>query len=192
MQEPTHILAGVVIQKCFDGAQHRKLALGLTAVTAFLSHGLLDQLARVTYHPARPDFHSLVWVGFHAAVLAATIFFLVLWWKRFKWGIVFACLPDVDWIFIHGQEIFQFQIPFYRRPLMHDLLGWVWEKTPPFSFVTHAIKLLPYNRHNPWAGLWEVLLVAVLLLALQLLQLAKSRRPGQAAEFKPQTATVSK
>ena len=183
MQEPTHILAGVIIQKCFDGAKHRKLALGLTAAAGFLSHGLLDQLARVTYHPAKPDFQSPVWVGFHTVVLAATILFLVVWWKKFKWGILFAAVPDVDWIFIHGQEIFHFQIPFYRTPHLHNLLGFIYDKIPPFSFVTHYIKLLPYNRHNPWAGLWEGLLIAALLLVSGLLAPAKSCAPGQAGEL---------
>lgn len=182
MQEPTHILAGVIIQKCFDGARHRRLALGLTAAVAFLSHGLLDQLARVTYHPAKADFHSPVWVGFHATVLAATIAFLWLWWKKFKWGIFFAALPDVDWIFIHGQEIFHFQIPFYRTPHLHNLLGFIYDKIPPFSTATHYIRLLPYHRNNPWAGLWEVLLIAGMLLVSRLLTLAKSCAPGRAAE----------
>jgi hypothetical protein len=180
MQEPTHILAGVVIQRCFDGAKHRKMALGLTAAVAFLSHGFLDNLARVTYHPANPDFHSPVWVGFHAGVLILTILFLWLWWKKFKWGILFACLPDVDWIFIHGQEMFHFRIPFYRTPHLHHLLGFIYDKIPPFSFATHYIKLLPYNRHNPWAGLWEALLIVLMLLVLQLVSMA--RRPVARSE----------
>jgi len=49
MQEPTHILTGVIIQKSFEGSRHPKLALGLTAVITFLSHGFLDKLSNLTY-----------------------------------------------------------------------------------------------------------------------------------------------
>lgn len=120
MQAPTHILAGVLIQKAFVWKQHRRLALGLTAVCAFLSHGLLDKLARLTYHRANPDFHSPIWVGYHAALILVTLLFLYWWWKPFKWGIIFASLPDLDRVFIHAQEIFHFSIPFYRQPHLHN------------------------------------------------------------------------
>ena len=63
MQTPTHMLGGVLIQKAFDWKQHRHLALGLTAACAFLSQGLLDKLANLTYHRANPDFQSPIWVG---------------------------------------------------------------------------------------------------------------------------------
>jgi hypothetical protein len=187
MQTPTHLVAGMVIQKAFAG-RNRAAALTTTAVVGFLSHGFLDKLARVTYHPADPDFHSVFWVSYHLTLLATTIVFLRLWWRQYKWGIVFANLPDVDWIFIHGQEIFHFQIPFYRHPHLHDLLGYIYEKIPPFTFVTSAINRLPNERHNPWACLWEVLLVAVLLLIFWLLTLARSYRPERRPPARLDTA----
>ncbi len=173
MQEPTHILAGVIIQKSFGGIKPRTVALGLTAMVAFLSHGFLDELARVTYHPPNPNFRSPFWVGYHAAVGVAAMVFLFLWWKKYKWGIVFAALPDIDWIFIHGQEIFHFQIPFYRQPHLHNLLHFIYHRIPPFSWLTSFLNRLPNDRHNPWACLWEVLLVALLLLILRLMTMAK-------------------
>lgn len=181
MQEPTHILTGVIIQKSFGGIRPRGLALGLTATVAFLSHGFLDELARITFHPADPDFHSPFWVGYHAAVLMTSILFLFLWWKKYKWGIAFAALPDVDWIFIHGQGIFHIQIPFYRQPHLHDLLHLIYHRIPPFSWLTSIVNRLPNARHNPWACLWEVLLVAMLLLTLRLMTMAErpSVRPAK-------------
>lgn len=163
MQEPTHILAGVIIQKCFTRMKYRKVALALTAVTAFLSHGFLDKLAQMTFHPAKPDFHSFVWVAYHTMVAIVTVLFLVIWWRRWKWGIFFAMLPDVDWIFIHGQEILHIRIPFYTQPHLHHLLGFIYEKIPPFSWVTPYLDRLPNYRHNPLAALWEVLLVFVMI-----------------------------
>lgn len=178
MQTPTHIVAGMLIQKAFQG-KNRTVTLAATAVVGFLSHGFLDKLSRVTFHPADPDFHSAFWVGYHLSLLATAIVFLCLWWRQYKWGIIFANLPDVDWIFIHGQEIFHFKIPFYRQPHVHQCLGFIYDRIPPFSYVTHAIDRLPNERHNPWACLWEVLLVVLMLVAFWLLTLAKSYRPGE-------------
>lgn len=185
MQEPTHILAGAIVQKMFEGGRHRKVTLAVTAAVAFLSHGFLDKLAQVTYHPPAPDFHSPFWISFHLGVLTATVVFLCLWWRRYKWGILFSMLPDVDWIFIHGQEIFHFQIPFYRQPHLHHLLGYIWEKIPPFSFVTPWLDRLPNARHNPWACLWEVLLVAVMWLVLRLMTMAKRPAARSEQNWKP-------
>jgi hypothetical protein len=173
MQEPTHILAGIIIQKSFARVQPRALALGLTAVTAFLSHGFLDELARITYHPADPDFHSPFWVCYHAAILLTTIAFVWLWWKPCKWGIAFAALPDLDWVFIHGQGIFHAHLSWYQHPHLHDLLNYIYHQIPPFSSVAAQIERLPNHRHQPWACLWELLLVSVLLLVIRLMTMAQ-------------------
>jgi hypothetical protein len=164
MQEPTHILAGVIIQRSFESVRPRSLALGLTAVCAFLSHGLLDRLANATYHPPNADFHNTFWVCFHSGVLICTIFFLFVWWRQFKWGIFFAALPDLDWVFIHGQEILHIHLPFYHKPYMHNLLHLVFDVMPPFSYLR-----VPNHRHNPWACLWEVSLVLAMLVAIHFL-----------------------
>ncbi len=173
MQEPTHILTGAIIQKAFGGIKSRGIGLGLTAVVAFLSHGFLDELARTTYHPADPDFHSPFWIRYHFAVAVTSIIFIFWLWKQCKWGIFFAALPDVDWIFIHGQEIFDIKVPFYQHPHLHDLLHLIYHHIPPFSWLTALLDRLPNNRHSPWACLWEVLLVAVMLLALRLMNMAQ-------------------
>jgi hypothetical protein len=184
MQEPTHILTGVIIQKSFERSKHRKLALGLTAALAFLSHGFLDKLANLTYHPANPEFKNPIWVGYHLFVVAATIVFLVLWWKKYKWGIVFACLPDVDWIFIHGRQIydslFHGQSHFYARPYLHNFDGGIWETLPPLSWVTPHLDALPNLRLNPLACLFEFLLVAVLLLVLKMISMGQRPRRQEA------------
>jgi hypothetical protein len=180
MQEPTHILTGVIIQKSFEGVKNRKLALGLTAITAFLSHGFLDKLANLTYHPAQPNFRSPIWVGYHLFVLTATIAFLIIWWKKFKWGIIFACLPDVDWVFIHGREIlqrlFHFHSHFYSRPYIHEMDGYIWEHVPPLTYAAHGLDALPNLRHHPLAGIFEFLLVALLLLVLKLITMGQRPR----------------
>jgi hypothetical protein len=164
MQEPTHILTGVIIQRSLQWIKPRPLALTVTALTAFLSHGLLDRLADVTYHPAQANFKSPFWVGYHLCVLLASLCFLYLWWRPYKWGIFFAMLPDLDWVFIHSQEIFHFKIPFYTRPRMHDFLHIIFNQTPPFSHIR-----VPNNRHHPWASLFEVALILAMLAVIRFL-----------------------
>jgi hypothetical protein len=161
MQEPTHILAGVIIQRSFETIRPRRVALGLTAVCAFLSHGLLDRLANATYHPPNADFHSVFWVCFHSGVLILTVLFLIRWWRRYKWGIFFAALPDLDWVFIHGQQIFHIDTGFYHKPYLHNFLHIIFDQKPPFSYLR-----VPNHRQNPWACLYEVGLVLAMLAAI--------------------------
>lgn len=183
MQAPTHILAGVLIQKACSCQRHHRLALGLTASLAFLSHGFLDRLANLTYHRAYPDFHSPIWVGYHAALLMVTILFLCWWWKPFKWGIVFACLPDLDWIFIHGQELLRFNLAFYRKPILHSLLGCVFDHLPGFAWLGH----LPNYRSNPWAIIPEAVLITVLAIALR----GRNRLPPVRGEVEKTNSTAA-
>ena len=190
MQTPTHMVAGVLIQKSIVG-KNRPLTLTIVAVVAFLSHGFLDKLAQITFHPPNPDFHSVFWVTYHSILLVTAIAFGIIWWRKYKWGIIFANLPDVDWIFIHSQEIFHCKIPFYNQPHMHHFLGYIYDKIPPFSFVTHYLNQLPNERHNPWACLCEVVLVALMLVAIWLLTLARSYKPAsRAGESKTQSTNV--
>lgn len=181
MQEPTHILTGVITQKSFEGSRHPKLALVLTAAIGFLSHGFLDKLANLTYHPAKPDFHSPVWVCYHSFIVLATVAFFVLWWRKFKWGIILACLPDADWIFLHGRELYNYlfhaQSNFYPRPYIHNFDGYIWDQVPPFSFVTPYLDHLPNLRRDPWACVFEFMLVAMLLVVLKFISMGK--RPSR-------------
>ncbi len=152
-----------MIQKGLESKHHPRIALTLTAVLAFLSHEFLDKLANLTYHRAKPDFHSFIWVTYHAALVVVTILFLYWWWKPYKWGIIFACLPDVDWIFIHAQEIFHFQIPFYRHPHLHNFLHWIFDQLPFLAWLDK----LPNYRNHPWAILPEAAVVTVIAVALR-------------------------
>jgi hypothetical protein len=181
MQTPTHMVAGVLLQKTFVGKKHRRLVLTTVAVLAFLSHGFLDKLSRVTFHPADPDFHSVFWVTYHSLLLVLAIVTGIIWWRPYKWGIIFANLPDVDWVFIHGQEIvnrlFHTKIDFYGQPYFHHFLGYIYDHIPPFSWMANAIDRLPNERHNPWACLWELVLVCAMLVAIWMLSLARSYTP---------------
>lgn len=165
MQAPTHILAGVIIKKLFEWRRFKPVAFVIIAVLAFLSHGLLDALARITYHRPDADLGNPVWVGYHLVVLLTTIVFLYMWWGGYKWAIVFALLPDIDWVFIHVQELFRVTIPFYTTPHIHNLLHLIYDNVPPFSYISQ----LPDNRYNPLAAFGEVLLIIGMLFTIRAL-----------------------
>lgn len=173
MQEPTHILTGIIIQQSIQLKWGRRLgATVFICAAAFLSHGVLDRLADMTYHPAKADFNSPFWVIYHSCILVLTIVFLRLWWRPYKWGVTFAMLPDLDWVLIHGQNVFHIPGHFYRQPYMHHFLGLIFDKTWPFSRIR-----FPKYRLQPWACLNEVALLAALLaviFTLTRIQRAKS------------------
>jgi hypothetical protein len=176
MQEPTHILAGVVIQRSLQPIRPRWLGLTLTAVCAFLSHGVLDHLANSTYHPPEAKFDDPFWIAFHLSVLVCTLVFLFVWWRKYKVGILFAMLPDLDWVFIHGQRIFGINPPFYKHAYMHNCLHVIIDTTWPFKYI-----VMPNNRQNPWACLWEVALILTMLLVIRLLTRKPARSPATPA-----------
>jgi len=81
------------------------------------------------------------------------------WWRQFRWGIALAVLPDLDWVSSNGQEIFHFQIPFYRQPHLHHLLQFILQ-WPPVTYLDGC----PTTDITPELPV-ELLLMAVLLVA---------------------------
>lgn len=161
MQAPTHILAGVAIQKAFSKMRNRTVAFILMAICAFLSHGLLDKLARMTYHPPKADFNDPVWVTYHIFVLLSSLYFFYIFWRKYKWGILFAILPDFDWVFIHGQSWTGLNIPFYKQPHIHNFVHSIFDTITPF------LNDLPDYRFNPWTALFEVILVVMVYIFMR-------------------------
>ena len=76
-----------------------------------------------------------------------------------------------------GRNFISFQKSrFINVPHMHDLLEKTIYTFAPFSYVNR----LPNNRHNPWACLWGLLLLVLVMLAFIRYQLhrPKMRRMG--------------
>jgi len=158
MQAPTHILTGAIITEAFKPMKNRKLAFVLVAVFAFLSHGLLDKFAKMTYHRPDADFNDPVWVGYHLGVLIATILFIKWWWRDYKWGIIFAMLPDLDWVFIHGQKLIGVDIWWYKTAHIHSVVHAVFDNLWPFYYLHN----LPDYRYEPITAVGEIILLVVL------------------------------
>jgi hypothetical protein len=163
MQAPTHILAGTIITEAFKRMKNRKPAFVLVAICAFLSHGLLDKFAKMTYHRPDADFNDPVWVGYHIGVLLTTILFIRLLWKDYKWGIIFAMLPDLDWVFIHGQKIVGINIAWYKTAHIHSVVHFVFDNLWPF----YHLHKLPDYRYEPLTALGEILLLILLFMFLR-------------------------
>lgn len=137
MQGPTHLAMGILVQKTMKKVQVRSIYLYyfFVAFIAILSHGILDKLARFTYHPPMPLPEDEFWVSYHSIIVFLTIFIFYKMWKGYKIGLVFSILPDFDWIVLHLSNIFSIQIPFYKEPLLHEFFFSFLDWLPPFSFL---------------------------------------------------------
>ncbi len=170
MQAPTHILAGVIFQKLFNWKRYRSVAFILIALLGILSHAVLDKLSVATYCPDAADFSTIFWIAYHLLMLLVSIIFLYLWWQEAKWGILFAMLPDIDWLFVYTREVFHLSGSFYNQPYIHRALDWTMNHTIPFCYLN----VLPDNRNEPLAMLWEF--AGWLLLLFIIYRLDRRRR----------------
>ena len=96
MQEPTHILTGVVIHKSLAGSWHKKTALAFTVVAAFFVPRFFGQALEYHLSSRRPGFSQRVLGKLLSGRFIRHNFFLYVWWQNFKWGILFSMLPDAD------------------------------------------------------------------------------------------------
>jgi hypothetical protein len=163
VQAPTHIVTGILIERTFRHIAQRPLRLMLTGTTALLSHGVLDKLARGTYHPADPQLDSVVWVSYHTTLALLTVILLRRYGMRYTPGILLATLPDIDWLILHSSELLNRQIPGWDTASIHTMLAALIELLPCVRWV----EALPDLRHNPWGILVEIGLLAFLLGGLR-------------------------
>ena len=158
MQGPTHILTGVIIRRIFAWRDYPLFSISFTVFFGLLSHGILDKVAKATYHPPHADFTDPFWLAYHITVWLISIVMLYKFWGEYTLGIIFAMLPDLDWVILHTADAFGKEIIFYKRPWLHDSLNYILDAVPPFSYLNQ----LPDNRLLPLACIWEVLLFGIL------------------------------
>lgn len=158
LQAPTHILASLVIRESFRWRYYGFFSFLLTAVVAFLSHGFLDKLARLTYHPSQAALTDIFWMGFHTMVVLVTLVLLYLFGKKYFWAIFFSVLPDIDWLILHTANALGKEVVFYKTPHFHNALNWMMEHTIPFCYLDNLLDF----RLIPIAFLVELLLCGLL------------------------------
>ncbi len=125
---------GVFIQKILKGAEPAYLRYFLTALLAFISHGVLDKLARFTYHPPNPLFGDLFWTTYHLIIMLLSIFIIIEYWDKYKIGMIFSMLPDLDWVVLHMSSFFSLQTLFRYEPIFHNIFNLL-DFIPPFKYL---------------------------------------------------------
>ena len=163
MQTPTHILIGAAIQKAVERRLPGPLVPWVTAPLALLSHGVLDKLARFTYHPPQPQWRDPFWVAFHAAVLAGSVGLLRRYGHRYKWGVRFATAQDLEWVAAHLARTLRPGTDLFGDASPHRVVSQALDRVPG----VRALEQLPRWTHRKEAALLEVALIGVALWALQ-------------------------
>ena len=158
MQAPTHILAGVIINRIFKWRNYKPVGLLLAFICCILLHGIFDKLALSVYQP-EANFNDPFWLLYQLFMWLVSIVLLYIFWREYKWGIIFSMIPDIDWLVIGVQHLFHFDNTFYYVPWLHFLINDVLDLVPPFRYMD----MLPDNRNNPWAVIWELLLISLLV-----------------------------
>lgn len=158
MQAPTHLLTGMLIQKAFKKVKIPVLRYFIIALLAFLSHGILDFLARFTYHPPEPIVNEF-WISYHFIMFCISVYILLKYWKKYKFGLVFSILPDLDWVILYSGKILSMQIPFWTEPILHKISFGSLGSLQQLNFLNS----LPDWRLDEKAAILEMVPVLILI-----------------------------
>ncbi|MBD3195927.1 MAG: hypothetical protein GF317_12770 [Candidatus Lokiarchaeota archaeon] len=101
MEAITHILTGVILQILSFRLLITPWNYLLTIILAFISHFLIDAVAKITYHTAEPMKDDTFWVIWHIIVILISIIFTIIFINPYWIGILSANFVDIwDWIII--------------------------------------------------------------------------------------------
>jgi len=168
VQGSTHLVMGVLIQKILKNVKSAYLRYFLTALLAFISHGVLDKLARFTYHPPNPLFGDLFWTVYHLIIVLLSVFIIIKYWDEYKIGMIFSMLPDLDWVILHTSSFFSLQKTIFQyEPIFHNIFNLL-DFIPPFKYFNS----LP-DLSLRWEG--AVLESGVLLILIFLIHVVDGR-----------------
>ena len=163
MQTPTHILTGALIQRALEKRVPRRLVPWASAPLALLSHGVLDKLARFTYHPPQAQWRDPFWVAFHAAVLAGSVVLFRRYGRRFKWGVGFAVAQDLEWVAAHSARTLKPGTNLFGEKSPHRIVSDTLDRVPGLR----VLERLPRWTHRKEAALVEIALIALALWGLE-------------------------
>jgi len=173
MQGPTHLAAGIFIQKIImKKVQHLRLQQLLVVFLSVLSHGILDKLAMFTYHPPVPLPDDWFWVSYHIIIGFMFILIFFKYWKKYKLGLIFSILPDFDWVVLYSSNFFAFKIPFWKEPLLHRIFFDLLYSLPPFSFLN----TFPNWNQKRTAVVFEIIILATLTMAINAIGKIRSEK----------------
>lgn len=121
MQAPTHLATGIFIDKVIAGVQPRFIRTMLIVVLSLLSHSWLDAVSRLTYHPPEPSPHDPFWLSYHTGLSVLAVVIARKNQKEHKLAMLCSVLPDLEWFLIRIPARLGIRVPFWRRPILHEL-----------------------------------------------------------------------
>lgn len=163
MQTPTHILIGALIQQAVERRVPRRLVPWTSVPLALLSHGLVDKLARFTYHPSQARWRDPFWVAFHATVLAGSVILFRRYGRRYGWGVGGAVVQDLEWVAAHGARALRPGTDLFGAASPHRVVSRALDRVPG----VRALERLPRWTERREAALVEVAIVGLALWGLR-------------------------
>lgn len=101
MEDITHFLTGVLIQILFFMYFKFPFNILFTMVFAFLSHFLIDALAKITYHTPEALKGDKFWIIWHIIIYSGSLIILIIFFIPYWLGMLFAKIVDIwDWIIL--------------------------------------------------------------------------------------------
>jgi len=158
MQAPTHLLIGMLIQKSFHRVKLPAIYHFIVTLLAFLSHGILDSLARFTYHPPELIANEF-WISYHVIMFVLTVYIFLKYWKKYKLSLVFSILPDFEWLVLYSSKFLSIQTPLWREVVLHKISFGFLGSFPQLSFLS----LLPNWSLDEKAAILEMVPLLILI-----------------------------
>jgi hypothetical protein len=174
VQTPTHILTGAAIQQAVQARFPQRLVPWVSAPLALLSHGVLDKLARFTYHPPEAQWRDPFWRAYHAAVLVGSVILFRRYGRRYRWGVRFAVVQDLEWVVSHGARAVRPGTDLFGHASPHDVVSQALDRVPG----VRSLERLPRWTHRKEATLLEVALIGLLLWMLSAVRDRQGRGAG--------------
>lgn len=163
MQNATHLASGILIQRATGRVRRACLRRLLVASLGILSHGVLDKIARMTYHPPEAQAHDPFWVVYHAALYGASALLAVTNWGAYKQGMLWAAAPDLDWVVRPLSRRLPPSVSLWKEPILHNALHRLIDALPGLR----RLDRLPDWRSKKEGALVEVALLVILVMLIQ-------------------------
>jgi len=101
MEDITHFLTGVLIQISIFMYFKFPFNILFTMVFAFLSHFLIDALAKITYHTPEALKGDKFWIIWHIIIYSGSLIILIIFFIPYWLGMLFAKIVDIwDWFIL--------------------------------------------------------------------------------------------
>ena len=156
MQAPTHFLMGVLIFKivefCAPSLNNIILYI-LVFIFSFLSHFLIDAIAKITYHVPDPRPEDKFWVVYHIFIVVFTLVLLIILWDAYWIALIGSILIDlIDWVL--------YRAIMKKEPIIHPLIDKFRDK---FFFWLPDLLEKKWTVVNEFI-IWAIICVNILFL----------------------------